>query len=155
MSTLLNHSCYESIHNFVTDSSISSNTFIQLGIPSSDSLGKFPKLLKTFATSDMDDCKSIRSRNSIDSDESTKIYAHSTGFWKSQTSPTNISPLRPRPEASKHLSSIFVCLEIDEGNPLHLLETELLLRDNYCQTNSITQVIVEFMRDIGLILVKH
>ena len=81
--------------------------------PSSDSLDEFPKLLKIFATYDMDDRKEIRSGNDINFDESTKIYAHSSGGRKSQTTPTgackddvaqliiaDISPLRPGPEAS-------------------------------------------------------
>ena len=122
-----------------------------MDFPSSDSLGEFPKLLKTFATSDIDDRKYISSRNSINFDESTKRYAHSNGGRKSQNILTDackddgtelivadISPLRPRLEASKHISSIFCPFEIDEGNPLHLSETELLLRSNDCQANSAT-----------------
>ena len=59
-----------------------------LGFPSSDPLGNFPKSLKTFATSDMDDREEISSVNSVDFDESTKIYTHISGGWKSQTRPT-------------------------------------------------------------------
>ena len=117
----------------MTNSSISSKTYIQLGFTSSDLLGEFQKLLKTFATSDMENRKDISAGNSIDFNELSKIYAHISGEWKSQTTPTdackydgaqlivvNISPLRPRPKAIKHLSSIFGCFEIDEGNPLHM-----------------------------------
>ena len=109
--------------------------------------------------------KEISSINSIDLNDSTKRYAHSSGVRKIQTTPTNdlkddgaqlivasISPLRPRPEASNHLSSIFGHFDIDEGNPLHLSETELLLRANDCKVNPETQVIIKFMRDPGLIL---
>ena len=110
----------ESIQYFVTDSYISSNTLIQLGFPSYDYLGDLPIFLKTFATSDMDDRKDISSKNSIHFDESNKRYAHSTGGRKIQTIPTNISPLRPFPEYSKHISYIFGNFDIDEGNPLHL-----------------------------------
>ena len=106
----------ESIQDFVTDSSISS---------SSDSLGKCNKSFKTFANSDMNDCKEISSGKSINFDESTTIYAHSSGSQKSQTTPTdackddgaqlivaNIYPLRTFPEASNHLSSIMVALRL-------------------------------------------
>ena len=115
----------------------------------------------------MDDRKEISSGNSINFDESTKIYAHSIGGWKSQTTPTdackddgsqlivaNIYPLRPLPEASKHLSFIFGCFEIDKGNPLHLPETGIFLKANDCQANPETQVIIKFMRDPGLIIAK-
>ena len=117
----------------MTDSSILSNTYIQLGFSSSDSLGKFLKSLKTFATSDMDYCKEVSSGNSINFDESTKRYAHSSGGRKNQMKSTDtckdestkliiagIYPLRPRPDASKHLSYIFGRFDIYEGNPLHL-----------------------------------
>ena len=123
------------------------------------------KLLKKFATSDMDYRKDISSRNIINFDESTKRYALGSGGWKIQTTPTNsckddvaqlivadISPLRPCPEASKHVSSIFGHFEIDEGNPLHLSETELFLRANDCQANPATQVIIKFIRYPGLII---
>ena len=53
-----------------------SNTYTQLGFTSYDFLGEFPKLLKKFETYDMDDRKVISSRNSINTDELTKIYAH-------------------------------------------------------------------------------
>ena len=33
----------------------------------------------------MGDCKEISSSNSVDFDELTKIYAHSSGVWKIQT----------------------------------------------------------------------
>ena len=85
----------------------------------------------------MDNSKEISSGNSINFDESTKSYAHSSGDQKSQTTPTgackydgaqliiaNISPLRPRSEAGKHLSSIFGRFDIDKGNPLHPLKTK-------------------------------
>ena len=120
----------------MTDLSILINTYIQLGFPYSDSLVKFPKFFKTFATSDMDDIKEISSGNSINFGESTKRYAHSSGGQKGQTIPTDackydgaqlivadISPLRPRPEASKHLSSIFCHFDIYKGISLHLSET--------------------------------
>ena len=77
------------------------------------------------------------------SKESTKRYANSSGGQKSQTTPTdackddgaqfivgNISPRRPRPESSEDSSSIFGRFEIDDGNHLHLSETELLFRAN-------------------------
>ena len=109
----------------MTDSSILSKIFIQLDFTSSDSMGKFLKSVKTFATSDMDDRKDISLGNSIDFDELTKIYAHSSGGRKRKTTLTdackydhaqlivaNISTLRPRPEASNHLSSIFGCFEM-------------------------------------------
>ena len=109
-------SFYGSIHNYVTDSSISINTYIQLGFLSSDFLVKFTKSLKIFATSDMENDKEISSGNSTDFDCLTKRYAHSSGGQKSQATPNdtckddlaqlivaNISPLRPFPEASKHL----------------------------------------------------
>ena len=128
--SLPNLSFDELIQDFVTDSSISSNTYIQLGFLSSDFLGEFLKLLKIFATSEMENRKEISSENSIDFYESNKRYAHSSGGRKSQTTPTDackdngaqlivadISPLRPRPEASNNLSSIFGRFEIDEGNP--------------------------------------
>ena len=87
--SLPNLSFSESIQYFVTDSSISSNTYTQLVFPSSDFLGAFPKLLKTFATSYMDNRKYISSGNSIGFDESTKRYAHSIGVQKIQTTPKN------------------------------------------------------------------
>ena len=131
--SLPNLSSKKFIQYFLTESSISGNTYIQLGFTSSDFLGKFMKLFKTFATSDMDNRKDISSGNSIDFDKLSKIYAHISGGWKIQTTPTdackydgaqlivaNISPLRPLPETSKHLSPIFGCFDIDEGNPLHL-----------------------------------
>ena len=118
--SLPNPSFNESIQDFVIESSISSNTFIQLDFPSSDSLGKLKKSSKVFATSDMDDCEDISYGNCIYFDESTKRNYHRSGNRKSQTAPTKISPLRPFPEASKHLSSLFDCLDIDKGNPLHL-----------------------------------
>ena len=131
--SLPNPSSNKFIQCFLTDSSISSKTYIQLGFTSSDLLGEFPNFLKTFATSDMDYRKEISAGNSIDFDEFSKRYAHISGEWKSQTTPTdackydgtqlivvNISPLRPRSEAIKILSSIFGCFEIDEGNPLHM-----------------------------------
>ena len=134
--SILKISLNESIQDFVINSSILSNTFIQLGFPSSDSLGEFPKSLKKFATSDMEYHKEIINLNSIDFNELTKKYAHSSGDRKTQTRPTyarkydgtklivtNISPLKPRPEAIKHLSSIFGRFDIDEENPLHLSET--------------------------------
>ena len=52
--SLPNPSFNELIQDFVTKSSILSNIYIQLGFPSSDSLGNFTKLLKEFSTSDMD-----------------------------------------------------------------------------------------------------
>ena len=70
--SLPNLSLDKSIQDFVTDSSISRNTFIQSGFSYYDYFGKFPKFLKTFATSDMDDHKDISSGNSINFDESTK-----------------------------------------------------------------------------------
>ena len=70
--SLPNLSLDKSIQDFVTDSSISRNTFIQSGFSYYDYFGKFPKILKTFATSDMDDHKDISSGNSINFDESTK-----------------------------------------------------------------------------------
>ena len=110
--------------------------------------------------------KEISSGNSIGFYESTKIYAHSSGGMKIQTTPINackydcaqlivayISPLRPLPEASNHLSSIFGCFLIDERNPLHLSETELYFRANGCQVNPETQVLIKFIRDPGLIIV--
>ena len=113
----------------------------------------------------MENRKDIISENSINFNESTKRYDHSSGGWKSQTTPTNackddgtklivanISPLVTRPEVNKYLSYIFGCFEIDEEHPLHLPETELLLRANDCQANPETQVIIKFMRDPGLIL---
>ena len=48
----------------------------QFGFPSSDSKDDFPKLLKTFTTSDMDDHKDTSSGKSIDFYKSTNIYAH-------------------------------------------------------------------------------
>ena len=113
-----------------------SNTYIQLGFSYSDSLGKFLKSLKTFATSDMDYHKEVSSVNSINFTESTKRYAHSSGGRKNQMKSTDtckddrtkliiadIYPLRPRPDASKYLSHIFGCFGIYEGNPLHISET--------------------------------
>ena len=160
-----NPSFDESIQDFVTDSSISVNTYIQLGFSHSDSLSEFPNFLKTFATSYMDYRKDISSGNIIDFDESTKRYAHSSGGLNSQTTPTdackddgaklivsNIYPLIPCPDASKHSSYIFCHFEIDEGIPLHLLEKELLLRSNDCQANMATQVIIKIMKYPGLIL---
>ena len=110
----------KSIQYFVTNSSISSNNLILLGFHSSDLMGKFTKLLKKFGTSDMDNSKDISSVNSIDFDDSTKIYAHSSGGQKSQTAPTKIYPLRARNEDINNLSSIFGLFDIDEGNSLHL-----------------------------------
>ena len=91
----------------------------------------------------MDDRKYISSGNSINFDELTKRYSHSSGVQNTQTTMTiackddgtqlivaNISPLRPHPKASKKLSSIFGCFDIEEKNPLHLLETYLLLKAN-------------------------
>ena len=131
-----NPSFEKPIQYSVTGSYILINTYIQLGFLYSDLLGEFLKLLKIFATSDMDDRKEISSGNSINFDDLTKRYAHSTGVQKSQTTPTdackddgaqlivaNIYPLRPLPEARKHLSSIFGRFDIDEGGSLHLLET--------------------------------
>ena len=84
----------------------------------------------------MDNRKCIRSGNIINFDESTKIYVHSGGGRKSQTTlikaykddtaqliAADISPLRPRPEANNKSSSIFYCFDIDEENPLHMSET--------------------------------
>ena len=68
-------------------------------------------------------------------------YFHISGRQKIQTTPidackdddahlivANISPLRPGSEASNDLSSAFGIFDIDEGNHLHLSETEPLLR---------------------------
>ena len=86
-------------------------------------MGEFLKSLKTFETSDMDDRINISSGNSINFDNLTKRYAHSSGGWKKKTTPTDISPLRPLPDASNYLSSIFVRFDIDEVKNLHLSET--------------------------------
>ena len=57
----------------------------------------------------------------------------------------NISPLRPRPGASKNLSSIVGRFDTDKGNHSHMSETELLLRANNCQANLSIQVMIKFM----------
>ena len=75
--SLLNPSLEKLIQYSLIDSFILSNTYTQLGFSSSYFLGDFPKSLNIFATSDMDDRKEISSINSIDFDESTKIYANS------------------------------------------------------------------------------
>ena len=115
-------------------------------------MDNFLKSFKTFATFDIDDNKETSSVNSFNFDDLTKIYVHSSGGRKSQTAPTDISLLRPRPEASKHLSYIFGRFDIHEGKPFHLPVTELFLRYNDCQANTATQVIIKFIRDPGLIL---
>ena len=89
---------------------------------------------------------------------------HSSGVLKSQTTPADackddsaqliinyIYPLRPGTQVSNHLSSIFGCFEVDEGKPLHLSETDILLRQNDFHANPENQVILKFMRDHGLI----
>ena len=104
----------------MTGSPISSRNYIQLGFTSYDLPVNILKLLKTFETSEMYDFKVISSKNSINSDKSTRRYAHSSGGWKSQTRPTdtckdndahsivsNIYPVIPRHEASNNLSDIF------------------------------------------------
>ena len=55
------------------------------------------------------------------------------------------------------MSIFFGRLEINERNPLRLLDTELLLRSNDCQEILATQGINKFMRDPGLIIaeLKH
>ena len=111
-----------------------------------------------------------KNRKRRDNDDSANDFLnsfHISGGWKIQTTPTNsckddvaqlivadISPLRPCPEASKHVSSIFGHFEIDEGNPLHLSETELFLRANDCQANPATQVIIKFIIYFGLIIAE-
>ena len=152
--SLPNLSFDELIQDFVTDSYISSKTFIQLIFTSFGFLGKFPKSLKIFATYYMDDRKYISSGNSIDFNYLTKRYAHNSGGRKSQTAPTNIYLLRIQPESSKYLSSTFGRFDIEEGNPLHMPEIELLLRSNDFQANPAIQFIIKFMRDPGLTLVE-
>ena len=88
---------------------------MQLDFTSSDLLGDFPKLLKIFAIFDMDDRKEISFGNSINFDKSTKIYSHKSVDQKSQTSPTDISPVRPQTKASNKLSYIFGHFDINEG----------------------------------------
>ena len=87
--SITNLSFDKSTQFFVTDSSILRNTYIKLRFTSSDLMVKFLKLLKTFATSDMDNCKEISSGNSINYNELTKIYAHSSGGCNIQTTPTD------------------------------------------------------------------
>ena len=65
-----------------------------------------------------------------------------------------MSPLSSRPESSKHLSYKLGCLYIDYRNPLHLSETNLFLRANDFQANPETQIIIELMRDTGLIVAE-
>ena len=159
--SLPNPSFDELIQYSVTDSYISRNTYIQLVFTSSDSLGEFPKFLKTFATSGMDYPKDISFRNSINFDEFTKTYDHSSGGQKIQTKPADtckcdgaqlvvskISPLRPLPEASNYLSYIFGRFEIEDRNHLRLSESQPFLKANDCQLNPETQVIIKFIRDL-------
>ena len=87
--SLPNTSFDKSIQYFVTNSFISSNTYIQLVFNSSGFLGEFLKSLKEFATSEMDDHKDISYVNIIDFYELTKRYTHSSGGWKIQTTPTD------------------------------------------------------------------
>ena len=141
----------KSIQYFVTNLSISSNTNTKLVFPSHGFLDNFLKSFQTFATSDMDDHKEISSRDSIDFDESTKRYAHSSGVQKSQTTPknackddgaklflANIYPLRPCPEASNHLSSVLVTLIFTRETLCICWKQIFLLRANYCQANTST-----------------
>ena len=77
--------------------------------------------------------------------------ANACKYYSAQLIIYDIYPLRPGPDTSKHLSSLFGRFDIDEGNPLHLLETEHFLRQNDFQSNPENQVILKFMRDPGLI----
>ena len=84
-------------------------------------------------------CSSCNSCYFLDDMKLILKYVHRSGIHNIQPTQTNyckdfgvkfivagISSLRPGSKASKNLSSLFGHFEIDKGNPLHLLEKELL-----------------------------
>ena len=76
--SLINTFFDESIQASVTKSSISSNTYTQWGVSFFWFAGRVSEImLKTFATSDMEDSKDISSGNIINFNDLTKRYANS------------------------------------------------------------------------------